>query len=154
MSIVEVRDLVKHYDGRAVVDGVSLSVEEGEIFAILGPNGAGKTTTVEIIEGLRVPDGGTVSVMGLDPQRDRAQLRLQLGAQLQASRLPAKLKVREALELYSSYYPRPADAELLLEQLGLSAQQRHHLREALRWPAAAPVDGAGAHRQPSGGRAR
>jgi ABC-2 type transport system ATP-binding protein len=144
VSIVEVRDLVKHYDGRAVVDGVSLSVEEGEIFAILGPNGAGKTTTVEIIEGLRVPDGGTVSVMGLDPQRDRAQLRLQLGAQLQASRL----------ELYSSYYPRPADAELLLEQLGLSAQQRHHLREALRWPAAAPVDGAGAHRQPSGGRAR
>ena len=75
MAIVEVKDLVKPYDGRAVVDGVSFSVEEGEIFAILGPNGAGKTTTVEIIEGLRAPDGGTVSVTGLDPQRDGGRLR-------------------------------------------------------------------------------
>jgi len=123
MAIIEVTDLVKRYDGRAVVDGVSLSVEEGEIFAILGPNGAGKTTTVEIIEGLRVPDGGTVSVMGLDPRRDRHELRLRLGAQLQSSRLPAKLKVREALELYSSFYPTPADPEDLLEQLGLGAQR-------------------------------
>lgn len=123
MSIVEVKDLVKRYGGRAVVDGVSLSVEEGEIFAILGPNGAGKTTTVEIIEGLRVPDGGTVSVMGLDPQRDRAKLRLRLGAQLQASRLPAKLRVREALDLYSSFYPSPANAEQLLDKLGLAAQR-------------------------------
>ena len=123
MAIVEVKDLVKRYDGRAVVDGVSFSVEEGEIFAILGPNGAGKTTTVEIIEGLRAPDGGTVSVTGLDPQRDGGRLRQRLGAQLQASRLPAKLKVREALELYSSFYPDPADADHLLEQLGLSAQR-------------------------------
>jgi ABC-2 type transport system ATP-binding protein len=123
VSIIEVKDLVKRYGGRAVVDGVSLSVEEGEIFAILGPNGAGKTTTVEIIEGLRTPDSGTVSVMGLDPQRDRAKLRLGLGAQLQASRMPDKLKVREALDLYSSFYPAPADAERLLEQLGLTSQR-------------------------------
>lgn len=123
MSIVEVKDLVKRYDGRTAVDGISLSVEEGEIFAILGPNGAGKTTTVEIIEGLRVPDSGTVSVMGLDPQRDRAELRLRLGAQLQASRLPAKLRVGEALDLYSSFYPAPANAEHLLEQLGMAAQR-------------------------------
>jgi ABC-2 type transport system ATP-binding protein len=123
MSIVEVRDLVKRYDGRAVVDGISLSIEEGEIFAILGPNGAGKTTTVEIIEGLRVADSGTVSVMGLDPQRDRAELRLRLGAQLQASRLPAKLRVGEALDLYSAFYPTPANAAQLLDQLGLAAQR-------------------------------
>jgi len=123
MSIIEVTDLVKRYDGRAVVDGVSLSVEEGEIFAILGPNGAGKTTTVEIIEGLRAPDGGTVSVMGLDPQRDRHELRLRLGAQLQSSKLQAKLKVREALELYASFYPSPADPERLLEQLGMAEQR-------------------------------
>ena len=123
MSVIDVHDLVKRYDGKTVVDGVSLSVEEGEIFGILGPNGAGKTTTVEIIEGLRRPDSGSVSVLGLDPQRDTAALRQVLGAQLQASRLPAKLRVGEALELYRSYYPHPADAEALLEGLGLGPQR-------------------------------
>jgi ABC-2 type transport system ATP-binding protein len=123
VSIVEVNDLVKRYDGRAVVDGVTLSVEEGEIFAILGPNGAGKTTTVEIIEGLRAADGGSVSVMGLDPQRDQRRLRSRLGAQLQASRLPDKLRVGEALELYASFYPRPTNADDLLERLGLTDQR-------------------------------
>ncbi|HEY8340098.1 MAG TPA: ATP-binding cassette domain-containing protein [Egibacteraceae bacterium] len=103
MSVIDVRDLVKRYGGKTVVDGVSLSVEEGEIFGILGPNGAGKTTTVEIIEGLRTPDSGSVSVLGLDPQRDTAALRRVLGAQLQSSRLPARLRVGEALELYRSY---------------------------------------------------
>jgi len=119
VSVIDVRDLVKRYGGKTVVDGVSLSVEEGEIFGILGPNGAGKTTTVEIIEGLRTPDSGSVSVLGLDPQRDTAALRRVLGAQLQSSRLPARLRVGEALELYRSYYPDPADPEPLLEQLGL-----------------------------------
>ncbi|HSK90064.1 MAG TPA: ABC transporter ATP-binding protein [Euzebyales bacterium] len=123
MSIVEVTDLIKRYGKRNVVDGVSLSVEEGEIFAILGPNGAGKTTTVEIIEGLRAADGGNVTVMGLDPRRDRRELRLVLGAQLQASRLPDKLRVGEALELYRSFYPHPADTDDLLERLGLTEQR-------------------------------
>ena len=105
---------------QVAVDDLSFTVERGEIFGILGPNGAGKTTTVEIIEGLRTPDGGTVRVLGLDPRRDRAELRRRVGAQLQESELPEKLKVWEAMELYGSFYDRPADAERLLEDLGLA----------------------------------
>ena len=76
MNVIEVTDLRKHYGSRQAVDGVSFAVEEGEIFGILGPNGAGKTTTVESIAGLRTPDSGTISVLGLDPRRDRERLRL------------------------------------------------------------------------------
>src|SRR5438094_10420563 len=109
MSVIEVTELRKSYGGRAVVDGVSFAVEEGEIFGILGPNGAGKTTTVECVEGLRVPDRGSVSVLGLDPRRDRAELTQVLGVQLQDSQMPERLKVAEALDLYSSFYRPPAD---------------------------------------------
>ena len=77
MNVIEVTDLTKRYGDRAVVDGVSFAVEEGEIFGILGPNGAGKTTTVESIAGLRTPDSGTIRVLGLDPRRDRDELRQQ-----------------------------------------------------------------------------
>ncbi|MEV6262858.1 ABC transporter ATP-binding protein [Streptomyces sp. NPDC051784] len=121
MAIIEVQGLGKAYGGRPVVDGVSFTVEEGEIFGILGPNGAGKTTTVECVEGLRVPDSGTVRVAGFDPVTDRAEVTRLLGAQLQESELQAKLTVREALELYSSFYPRPADRFALAERLGLTA---------------------------------
>jgi ABC-2 type transport system ATP-binding protein len=98
-------------------------VEQGEIFGILGPNGAGKTTTVECIEGLRTPDRGQITVLGLDPRRDRAELTQRLGVQLQDSQLPERLRVGEALELYSSFYRAPADWRMLLEVLGLTAQQ-------------------------------
>ncbi|MGW7685748.1 ABC transporter ATP-binding protein [Kribbella sp. NPDC054772] len=121
-SIVEVSDLRKAYGARTVVDRVSFSVDEGEIFGILGPNGAGKTTTVECVEGLRVPDSGQVRVAGLDPVRDHAALTEVLGAQLQESELQAKLTVREALELYGALYPKPADWRPLAERLGLSGQ--------------------------------
>ncbi|MES4893003.1 ABC transporter ATP-binding protein [Streptomyces sp. NPDC096012] len=121
-SVIEVTGLRKTYGGRAAVDGVSFAVEEGEIFGILGPNGAGKTTTVECVEGLRVPDAGLVRVAGLDPAADRAALAQVLGAQLQQSELQAKLTVREALELYASFYPHPADWRALAERLGLTAQ--------------------------------
>src|SRR4051812_43434974 len=100
MTIIEVKDLVKRYDEQIAVDGVSFTVEEGEIFGILGPNGAGKTTTVESIAGLRTPDSGTIRVLGLDPQRDTAALRAQLGVQLQNSELPEQMRVWEALDLY------------------------------------------------------
>ena len=120
MSVIEVSDLRKSYGGRAVVDGVSFAVEEGEIFGILGPNGAGKTTTVECVEGLRVPDAGRVRVTGLDPIADHEQVARVLGAQLQESELQAKLTVREALELYASFYPSPADWRPLAERLGLT----------------------------------
>ncbi|WP_330459904.1 ABC transporter ATP-binding protein [Streptomyces sp. NBC_00820] len=118
-SVIEVTDLRKSYGGRTVVDGVSLAVEEGEIFGILGPNGAGKTTTVECVEGLRVPDAGRVRVAGLDPVADHAEVSRLLGAQLQQSELQPRLTVREALDLYASFYPRPADRHALAERLGL-----------------------------------
>ncbi|MFG2636239.1 ABC transporter ATP-binding protein [Streptomyces sp. NPDC048362] len=119
-SVIEVTDLRKTYGGRAVVDGVSFAVEEGEIFGILGPNGAGKTTTVECVGGLRVPDAGRVRVTGLDPVADHERVAKVLGAQLQQSELQAKLTVREALELYAALYPRPADWRPLAERLGLT----------------------------------
>jgi ABC-2 type transport system ATP-binding protein len=119
-NVIEVRNLHKTYGGTVAVDDVSFSVEEGEIFGILGPNGAGKTTTVECVEGLRTADSGTVTVLGLDPQRDRAELTQVLGAQLQDSQLPARLEVAEALSLYSAFYRRPADWRALLDTLGLA----------------------------------
>ena len=124
MNVIEVHDIVKHYDGRVAVDGVSFDVEEGEIFAILGPNGAGKTTTVESIAGLRTPDSGAITVLGLDPQRDHATLRQQVGVQLQESQLPEQLRVREALDLYASFYDTPADWNGLIDELGLGDHRK------------------------------
>ncbi|ROO62231.1 ABC-2 type transport system ATP-binding protein [Micromonospora sp. Llam0] len=126
MSVIEIEQLHKRYGDLVAVDDVSFTVAEGEIFGILGRNGAGKTTTVECALGLRRPDRGTVRVLGLDPQRDGARLRQQLGAQLQESQLPERIKVWEALELYSSFYRRPADWRELLDLLGLSS--RHDAR--------------------------
>jgi ABC-2 type transport system ATP-binding protein len=119
MSIIEVEKLHKRYGETVAVDDVSFTVEPGEIFGILGPNGAGKTTTVECIEGLRRPDSGEVRVFGLQPGRDRAEIAQRMGAQLQESALQEKIKVREALELYASFYRNPADGDELLDVLGL-----------------------------------
>ncbi|GHB10332.1 ABC transporter ATP-binding protein [Streptomyces tendae] len=119
MPVIEVTDLRKSYGGRPVVDGVSFAVEEGEIFGVLGPNGAGKTTTVECVEGLRVPDAGRVRVTGLDPVADHRRVAEVLGAQLQQSEIQPKLTVREALELYAAFYPKPADWRPLAERLDL-----------------------------------
>ena len=113
-AVIEVRNLHKSYGETVAVDDVSFTVHEGEIFGVLGPNGAGKTTTVECVEGLRKPDGGGISVLGLDPQRDRAELTQQLGVQLQDSELPERLRVAEALRLYSSFYRHPADWRALI----------------------------------------
>ncbi|MFE9554597.1 ABC transporter ATP-binding protein [Streptomyces sp. NPDC006692] len=120
MAIIEVNAVRKTYGGRPAVDGVSFSVEEGEIFGILGPNGAGKTTTVECIEGLRIPDAGTIRVAGYDPVADHDKVTRILGAQLQESELQPKLTVREALELYAAFYPNPADWQPLAQRLGLA----------------------------------
>ncbi|MEU4765777.1 ABC transporter ATP-binding protein [Actinosynnema sp. NPDC023794] len=129
MAIIEVVDLVKTYDRKVAVDGVSFSVDEGEIFGILGPNGAGKTTTVECVEGLRSPDGGTIRVDGLDPRRDRAELRTRLGVQLQQSELPDRIRVGEALDLYASFYRDPADWRELLARLGLADRAKTEYRK-------------------------
>ncbi|WP_203991102.1 ABC transporter ATP-binding protein [Sphaerisporangium rufum] len=123
MSVIELRNLHKTYAGRAAVDDVSFSVSEGEIFGVVGRNGAGKTTTVECVSGLRRPDGGTVTVTGLDPRRDRAEVRRRLGVQLQDCTLPDRLRAGEALELYASFYERPADWRALLEEFGLGAKR-------------------------------
>jgi ABC-2 type transport system ATP-binding protein len=120
--VIEVRGLTKRYGGQAVVDGISFQVERGEIFGILGPNGAGKTTAVECLEGLRRRDAGQVRILGLDPLTDGHRLHQRIGVQLQETQMQEKLKVREALELYASFYPHPADWRKLLERWGLTAK--------------------------------
>ncbi len=124
MNVIEVTNLVKVYGDHTAVDDVSFTVEEGEIFAILGPNGAGKTTTVESISGLRTPDSGTISVLGLDPRRDRDELHRVVGVQLQESELPDHIRVWEALDLYASFYAEPRDQARLLDDLGLADKRR------------------------------
>jgi ABC-2 type transport system ATP-binding protein len=119
VPVIEVEGLTKNYDDKTVVDDVSISVEEGEIFAILGPNGAGKTTTVESIAGLRTPDSGRVAVFGFDPIADRDEVRSVLGIQLQESRFQDRVTVSEILEAFASLYPDPLDIMTLLNRLGL-----------------------------------
>jgi ABC-2 type transport system ATP-binding protein len=121
-AVIEVQNLHKTYGDTVAVDDVSFTVREGEIFGILGPNGAGKTTTVECVEGLRRPDRGTISVLGLDPRRDREELTEVLGVQLQDGELPARLRVGEALDLYRSFYRAPADPRELMDALGLASK--------------------------------
>jgi ABC-2 type transport system ATP-binding protein len=120
VPVIEVSHLHKRYGRLTAVDDVSFTVEQGEIFGILGPNGAGKTTTVECLSGLRVADGGTVRVLGLDPVRDRDALHQTVGVQLQEAGLPDKLTVREALNLFASFYRQRADIDVLLDRLGLA----------------------------------
>jgi ABC-2 type transport system ATP-binding protein len=122
-SILQVENLVKRYGDVEAVRGVSFNVEEGEVFGLLGPNGAGKTSTVEIMEGLRTPDSGRVSVCGLDPHKNPQELKHQIGAALQATSLPDKLKVIEALRLFASFYRRHRNPEELLKRFGLKEKR-------------------------------
>jgi ABC-2 type transport system ATP-binding protein len=122
-SILQVENLVKRYGDVEAVRGVSFNVEEGEVFGLLGPNGAGKTSTVEIMEGLRTPDSGRVSVCGLDPQKNPQELKHQIGAALQSTSLPDKLKVIEALKLFASFYRRHRNPEELLKRFGLEEKR-------------------------------
>lgn len=122
-SIIKVQNLSKTYGTTLAVDDISFDVQEGEIFGVVGPNGAGKTTTIECLEGLRKPDGGTIQVLGLNPQHDIQALKLRTGIQLQQSNLPERMKVWEALDLYASFYPSPADWHFLLKQLGLEEKR-------------------------------
>ena len=120
MPAIEVDGLVKAYDGKRVVDDVSFEIEAGEIFGIVGPNGAGKTTIVESIAGLRDPDAGTISVLGLDPATDHYEIAQRLGVQLQESELQPKVRVGEILETYASFYRDPADWRELVERFDLA----------------------------------
>ncbi len=122
-AVVQVENLRKVYDSLVAVDDVSFEVYEAEIFGMVGPNGAGKTTTIECVEGMRRSKSGHIRVFGLDPQRDGYALRPRIGVQLQQSSLQDRMKVWEALDLFSSLYPRSIDWKSLLEQLGLAVKR-------------------------------
>jgi ABC-2 type transport system ATP-binding protein len=122
-QVIEVRNLHKAYGGIMAVEDVSFNVDEGEIFGIIGPNGAGKTTTIESVIGLRKPDGGSVSVLGLDPQTEARKLGNRIGTQLQEAALPERMKVWEALDLYASFYEKTVPWEPLIEQWGLAEKR-------------------------------
>lgn len=121
--VVDVCSLRKTYGPVVAADDVSFQVHAGEIFTLVGPNGAGKTTTIECIEGLRIPNSGSVRVLGLDPRNNRHELRLRVGMQLQESALQPSIKVWEACDLFSSFYPDPVDWQTLLDRLGLTGKR-------------------------------
>jgi len=118
--VIHVAGIRKTYGKLVAVDDISLEVNEGEIFGLIGPNGAGKTTTMECVEGIRTPDRGTITVLGLDPFRDVYKLQERIGVQLQQAQLQKRIKVWEAVHLWASLYKRrPGIGDVLLEQLGL-----------------------------------
>jgi ABC-2 type transport system ATP-binding protein len=118
-SAIVVRDLRKTYDGVEALRGITFEVRRGEVFGLLGPNGAGKTTTVEILEGYRRRDGGTVEVLGFDPARSPRALRERIGVVLQQSELWPALTVREVHRIFAGYYPHPRDVDEVVELVGL-----------------------------------
>src|ERR1044071_5178484 len=122
--VVQVSNFRKTYGKFVAVDDVSFDVYDGEIFGLIGPNGAGKTTTMECVEGLRIPDDGRISVLGLDPFRDIHMLQQRIGVQLQEAQLQKRIKVKEAVHLWANLYQRkPEDGDKLLEQLGLAEKR-------------------------------
>jgi ABC-2 type transport system ATP-binding protein len=116
---VQVRGLVKRYGGRAVVDGLDLEVARGEVFALLGPNGAGKTTTIEILEGVRARDGGSVRVLGSDPARAGRAWRARIGVVSQGEGAAQELSVREVLDHFAGYHATPRPTAELVTAVGL-----------------------------------
>ncbi|MCB0255839.1 MAG: ABC transporter ATP-binding protein [Anaerolineae bacterium] len=121
-AMIEVNDFRKTYGDFVAVDGISFQVQRGEIFGLLGPNGAGKTTTLESLEGLRVPDGGTLHVGGIDPTRDARKLRGVIGVQLQASGLPESISPAEAMRFFCAYQ-KIAPRYDLLDRIGLAEKR-------------------------------
>jgi ABC-2 type transport system ATP-binding protein len=117
--VIEVQNLHKSYGNVEAVRGIDLEIGAGEVFGLLGPNGAGKTTTIEILEGLRPRSSGRVSVLGFDPGTQAAQIKDRIGVCLQATNLPDKMRVFEALDLFSAFYTRTADKDRILERLQL-----------------------------------
>src|SRR5271155_5032954 len=123
LPVIQVSGIRKTYGSTVAVTEVSFEVAEGEIFGLIGPNGAGKTTTMECVEGVRRPDRGEISILGLNPFRDVYQLQNRIGVQLQQAQLQKRIKVWEAGDLWASLYTKTVDAERLMEQLGLSAKR-------------------------------
>lgn len=119
--------VTKSYGTLRALDGVSFTVQAGEIFGLIGPNGAGKTTLMECVEGLRDQDAGTVEVFGMDPRRHTREVRERTGVQLQSSALPSRVTVREVLDLFAAFYTEPADWRPLLARLGLEGKARSYV---------------------------
>src|ERR1700728_1225235 len=116
---ISVHGLKKSYGEVEAVKGIDFEIQSGEVFGLLGPNGAGKTTTVEILEGLRARSGGQVTVLGFDPDRQRQRLKDRIGVCLQATNLPGKIRVHEAMDVFASFYSRNVNLEQLLKRLQL-----------------------------------
>jgi ABC-2 type transport system ATP-binding protein len=119
LPVVTVENIQKRYGRTVAVADVSFDVRQGEIFGLIGPNGAGKTTTMECVEGLRAPDRGAISVLGMNPIRDAYRLQERIGVQLQEAQLQKRIKVWEAVDLWASLYSKPLDGNRLLDQLGM-----------------------------------
>ena len=122
-AVVTVSNLRKNYGSLVAVDDVSFTVEEGEIFGLLGPNGAGKTTTMECVEGVRSPDAGNIRVLGHDPGARATDLQNRIGVQLQEAQLQKRIKVWEAVDLWTTLFPTTVDGEALLDELGLAEKR-------------------------------
>jgi ABC-2 type transport system ATP-binding protein len=124
--VILVRGLIKRYGEVKAVDGIDFEVAPGEVFGLLGPNGAGKTTTVEILEGLRSPDGGQATVLGVEVGRGADSLKPRIGVSLQTAALYPKLTVVEVIDLFRSFYANPRPTAELIEALGLGERRNAH----------------------------
>jgi ABC-2 type transport system ATP-binding protein len=122
-NIIEVNNLEKKYGDVNAVNGVSFNVEQGEVFGILGPNGAGKTTTVEMIEGLRKPNAGSIKVCNIDALKEPQRIKEVIGVQLQATSLYDNIRVKEALDLFGSYYQKSIPSEQIMEEVSLTEKK-------------------------------
>jgi ABC-2 type transport system ATP-binding protein len=127
--VVEVRNLTKRYGNLVAVDGANFSVAEGEVLGVLGPNGAGKTTTVEIIEGLRTPDSGEVSVCGIDALREPQRIKELIGVQLQATSLYDQIRVKEVIDLFAGYYRKTTPTATLLQEVSLDDKRDSYVSQ-------------------------
>jgi ABC-2 type transport system ATP-binding protein len=128
-AVLIVRDLTKRYNGRAAVDGISFEVAAGETFGILGPNGAGKTTTLEMIEGLRRPDGGSITLMGLDAVRERRRVQQRIGVQLQSQAIWPELTVEETLRVFGALFHRRLPVADLLRRFSLEGKRSARVKD-------------------------
>lgn len=129
MAIISVNDLRKTYGKKHVVDGVSFTVQQGEIFGILGPNGAGKTTTLEMLEALRPIDGGTAEIDGIDVARHPKKIKDIIGIQLQSTNFYDKLTLREQLRMFASLYGMKIDADALLAKVQLTEKAKSYVEQ-------------------------
>lgn len=128
-TVLSVQELKKIYGDQTVVNGISFQVFAGEVFGLLGPNGAGKTTTMEMIEGLRKPDGGTATINGYDIVREKNKVKEAIGVQLQSTSLFELLKVKEIMKMYASFYPTSLSLDSILEDVALTEKKEAYVKQ-------------------------